>query len=154
MKFGLMKREPSYFFENIHEDLERFLKETFGELEPYTADNKPFERAFRPAIQITENKNEYNIDVELTGVKKEDIEVNLTDESISICAEAKFEKQNKEDKLHLSEFRYGKFMRTIPFENKIDTEKSKCEYKDGILHVKLIKKEPDKINEVKKLTIE
>ena len=30
MKFGLMKREPSYFFENIHEDLERFLKETFG----------------------------------------------------------------------------------------------------------------------------
>ena len=80
MKFGLMKIEPSYFFENIHDDLERFLKETFGELEPYTADNKPFERAFRPAIQITENKNEYNIDVELTGVKKEDIEVNLTDE--------------------------------------------------------------------------
>ena len=57
MRFSVIKREPSYFFENIHEDLERFLKETFGELEPYTADNKPFERAFRPAIQITENKN-------------------------------------------------------------------------------------------------
>ncbi len=153
MKFNLIKREPSYFFENIHEDLERFLKETFGELEPLSVDNKPFERRFRPAVEISENKNSYKIDVELTGVKKEDINVELTEDSVSIEAETKFEKKENDENLHFTEFRYGKFTRTIPLENKVNVEKSECEYKDGILHIKLEKIEPDKKETFKKLEV-
>ncbi len=153
MRFNLIKREPSYFFENIHEDLERFLKETFGELEPVTSGNKPFERRFRPAVQIEENKNQYKIDVELTGVKKDDINVELTEDAISICAEAKYEKKETDDNLHFTEFRYGKFERTIPFENKVNVENAECDYKDGVLHIKLNKLEPKTNEKMKKLAI-
>lgn len=153
MRFNLIKREPSYFFENIHEDLERFLKETFGELEPLTIDNKPFERRFRPAIQISENKKEYKVDVELTGTKKEDIDVNITEDTLTINAETKFEKKDSSDNLHFSEFRYGKFTRTIPFEHKINTEDASCEYKNGILHIVLSKKEEEPKENAKKLTV-
>lgn len=153
MRFNLIKREPSYFFENIHEDLERFLKETFGELEPVTVDNKPFERRFRPAVEVSENNNEYKIDVELTGAKKDDVCVELTEDSVMINAEIKYEKKEDNDNLHYTEFRYGKFTRTIPLSHKIDTEKSACEYKDGILHIKLTKKEPETKKTTKKLTV-
>lgn len=107
MRFNLIKREPSYFFENIHEDLERFLKETFGEFEPSTVDNKPFERRHRPAVQISENKKEYKIDVELTGAKKEDIDVELGENGIIINAETKYEKKENDENLYFTEFRYG-----------------------------------------------
>ncbi len=153
MRFNLIKREPSYFFENIHQDLERFLKETFGELEPVMSDNRPFERRFRPAVQILENKNEYKIDVELTGVKKEDINVELAEDSVSINAETKFEKKKDDENLHFTEFRYGTFTRTIPLAAKIKVDESSCEYKDGILHIKLTKDEPEKSENVKKLEI-
>lgn len=153
MRFNLIKREPSYFFENIHTDLERFLKETFGELEPVVVDNKPFERRHRPAVQISENKNEYKIDVELTGVKKEDIDVEVTEDGLIINAESKFERKENEENLHFTEFRYGKFTRTIPLEHKIDPENCASEYKDGILHIKLCKKEQKEKEQIKKLTI-
>lgn len=153
MRFNLIKREPSYFFENIHEDLERFLKETFGEFEPSTVDNKPFERRHRPAVQISENKKEYKIDVELTGAKKEDIDVELSENGIIINAETKYEKKENDENLYFTEFRYGKFTRSIPLEHKIDTENSACEYKDGILHIKLAKKEPEIKETTKKLTV-
>lgn len=153
MRFNLIKREPSYFFENIHEDLERFLKETFGELEPMLPDNKPFERRFRPLVQIVENDNEYKIDVEIIGAKKEDIDVELDENGVSICAETKFQKKEEKDNLYFTEFRYGKFTRKIPLEHKINTENPHCEYKDGILHIKLNKKEPKKLENKKKITI-
>ena len=56
MRFSLIKREPSFFFENMHEDLQRFLKDTFGDIET-TYTNKPFERTFRPAVEIKETKD-------------------------------------------------------------------------------------------------
>ena len=112
MRFSLIKREPSFFFENMHEDLQRFLKDTFGDIEP-SSSNVPFERTFRPAVEVRETKDEYKIDVELAGVKKEDIDVSLTPESITICAESKFEKTDNSKDVKYSEFRYGKLTRTI-----------------------------------------
>ena len=61
MRFSVIKREPSYFFENIHEDLSRFLKDTFGDIEYLDKTNLPVFKAFRPAIEIKETKNQYKL---------------------------------------------------------------------------------------------
>ena len=151
MTFSFIKREPSFFFENMHEDLQRFLKDTFGDIEP-SSSNVPFERTFRPAVEVRETKDEYKIDVELAGVKKEDIDVSLTPESITICAESKFEKTDNSKDVKYSEFRYGKFTRTIPLDTAVNLENSECEFKDGILHVVLKKNEPKK-EDVKKIEV-
>jgi len=151
MRFSLIKREPSFFFENMHEDLQRFLKDTFGDIEP-AGQNAPFERTFRPAVEVVETNDEYKIDVELAGVKKEDIDINLSQDSVTICAESKFEKKNTKGDIKYSEFRYGKFTRTVPFDAPVNLDNADCEFKDGILHLSIKKIEPKK-EETRKIDV-
>ena len=75
MRFSIIKREPSYFFENIHEDLNRFLKDTFGDMEYMDKTNVPIFKAFRPAVEIKEKNDQYKIKVELPNVDKENIKL-------------------------------------------------------------------------------
>ena len=110
MRFSIIKREPSYFFENIHEDLNRFLKDTFGDFENLEKNAPALYKAFRPAVEIKENKNSYKMKVELPNVNKEDIDVELNKNSISIKAESKFEQCQEEENLKTTEFRYGKLL--------------------------------------------
>lgn len=153
MRFSIIKREPSYFFENIHEDLNRFLKDTFGDMEYLEKSNVPILKAFRPAVEVKEKKNEYRIKIELPNVNKEDIDVELTKNAMSIKAESKFEECKEEENVRMSEFRYGKFTRVIPFESEINPEMAKSEFKNGVLHIELPKVQEDKKEDIKKLTI-
>lgn len=154
MRFSIIKREPSYFFENIHEDLNRFLKDTFGDVEYMDKTANQFFQTFRPAVEIKEKPNEYRIKVELPNVAKEDIDVELDKNNITIKAESKCEKCEENENIRSSEFRYGKFFRKIPFENKIKTEEAHSEFKDGILKIVLPKVEIEHKEEIKKLKID
>lgn len=154
MRFSIIKREPSYFFENIHEDLNRFLRDTFGDMEYMDKTNLPIFKAFRPAVEIKEKKDMYKIKVELPNVDKNDIDVELAKDAISIKAESKFEECNEEENLKTSEFRYGKFTRIIPLEHEINPENAKSEFKNGVLHIELPKIEKQENENIKKLKIE
>lgn len=149
MRFSLIKREPSFFFENMHEDLQRFLKDTFGDVEP---SKTPIERTFRPAVELCEDKEGYKIKVELPCVKKEDITLALTPENVIITAESKFENNEEKKDVKYSEFRYGKFSRNIYFEHPVKLEEADSEFKNGVLYINLKKIEP-KGEEVKKIEI-
>ena len=153
MRFSIIKREPSYFFENIHEDLNRFLKDTFGDIEYLDKTNLPIFKAFRPAVEIKEKDNQYKIKVELPNVNKEDIDVELNKNGIAIKAESKFEECKEEENLKTSEFRYGKFTRVIPLEHEINPDEAKSEFKNGVLHIELPKIHQEKKEDVKKLKI-
>ncbi len=154
MKFSIIKREPSYFFNNIHEDLTRFLKDTFGDMEFMDKEHMPLKMTFRPAIEVSETKKSYKVKVELAGIKKEDIDVDLYENGIVLNAELKYENHEEKENIHTSEFRYGKFTRTIPFEHPINPDSAKSEFKHGVLKITLDKKEPEKNEECKKLKIE
>ena len=154
MRFSVIKREPSYFFENIHEDLNRFLKDTFGDIEFMDKTNMQLMKAFRPAVEIKEKNDQYKIKVELPNVDKNDIDVELTKNGLAIKAETKFEECKEEENLKTSEFRYGKFTRVIPFEHEINPDGAKSEFKNGILHIELPKVHQEQKEEVKKLKID
>ncbi len=154
MRFSIIKREPSYFFENIHEDLNRFLKDTFGDVDYIDKTNAPILKAFRPAIEVKEKKDEYRIKVELPNVDKDDIDVELKDNLLSIKAESKFEECKEEENIRTSEFRYGKFQRIIPLEREIDPDSAKSEFKNGVLYINLPKIHEDKKEDIKKLKID
>ncbi len=153
MRFSIIKREPSYFFENIHEDLNRFLKDTFGDIEFMDMSNNPIKRVFRPAVEIKEKKDQYKIKVELPNINKDDINVELNENALAISAESKFEECKSDENIKTSEFRYGSFSRTIPFEHPINVENTTCEFKNGVLHIELPKLHEDKKEEFKKLQI-
>ena len=110
-----------------------------------------------PNAFMDHDKKFYYIEVELPGVKKEDIKIDLENDYMTITAETKEEKKStigeeKDEKIHTSEFRYGKYVRTIGFDNPIKTDKSIAEYQNGVLHITVPKQKIEKAH-AKRLTI-
>lgn len=100
---------------------------------------------FSPQIEVKEDKQNYFVDVELPGIKAEEVELGFKDKVLSIKGHRKneYEESSADKKTHYSERFYGSFMRTIPFAEDILDEKIDAEYKNGILKVKLPKKPTD-----------
>lgn len=141
MRFSIIAREP--FFDTVRENLEKLVKDSSWN------DNG----MYQPLTEIRENNNEYNVKLQLPGMNKEDIEVELNDNTLTVRAEKKFTEAKEDEKIHMSEFSYGQFVKSIEFAKDIDAEKSESEYKNGILNITLHKKEMREKEDTKKLTI-
>lgn len=144
MKTDLIIREPDLYFDSIHNELNNFLRDTL--LHPTFSNPLTIKKSsvWRPAIEVKQSEKEYKIKVQLPGVKKEDIDIELDNDFLTITAEIEEEKEEKEEekhneKYHTCEFRYGKYKRTISFDQPIKTEEAKAEYKNGILNIKIPK---------------
>jgi len=157
MKHDLMLKEPELSFDSIHQELNNFLRDTFMESMFSHPLNLKKIATWRPAIELKQDEKEYMVKVQLPGVNKEDIHVDLENDYMTVSAEVKEEKQdNKEnsehEKIHTSEFRYGKYIRTISFDNPIKSDESVAEYKNGILSIMLPKQKIEKMK-AKRLNI-
>jgi HSP20 family protein len=83
----------------------------------------------------------YTVKADVPGVKKDDIQVSIDGNQVSISAEVKHEKEEKEGKkLVRSERYYGKQFRSFMLAHDIDEAKSEAEYSDGVLKLTLPKK--------------
>ena len=78
MRFSIIDREP--FFDTVRENLEKLVKDSSW------TDNG----MYQPLTEIRENNNEYNVKLQLPGMNKEDIEVELNDNTLTVRAEKKF----------------------------------------------------------------
>lgn len=154
MKSDLMLREPELSFDSIHQELNNFLRDTFMESMFSHPLNLKKMSTWRPAIELKQSEKDYKVKVQLPGVNKEDIQIDLNNDYLTISAEVKQEKneKNEAEKIHTSEFRYGKFIRTISFDNPIKSDESIAEYKNGILNITLPKQKVEK-SKTKHLTI-
>lgn len=154
MKGDLMLREPELSFDSIHQELNNFLRDTFMESMFSHPLNLRKMATWRPAIELKQNEKEYRIKVQLPGVNKEDIHIDLNNDYMTITAEIKDEKESKgeSEKIHTSEFRYGKYIRTISFDNPIKSDNCNAEYKNGILMITLPKQKVEK-SKTKRLSI-
>ena len=146
MRNDLMLREPELSFDSIHQELNNFLRDTFMESVFSHPLNLKKISTWRPAIELKQNDKDYKVKVQLPGVNKEDIHIDLNNDYMTISAEVKEEKSEKDEdeKVHTSEFRYGKYVRTISFENPIKTEESKAEYQNGVLNIVMPKQKIEK----------
>ena len=92
-------------------------------------------------LEISETDKAYTVKADVPGVKKEDIQVSIDRNEVSISAEVKQEKEEKEgNKLVRSERYYGKQFRSFSLAHDIDEAKSEAEYNDGVLKLTLPKK--------------
>ena len=92
-----------------------------------------------PALDLYENKDNLVVTAELPGMKKEDIDISLHEDNLTIAGERKEEKQYGENETQRAERFYGRFQRTIALPKKVDDGAIKANYKDGILTVTLPK---------------
>lgn len=151
MKYLIKK--PETFLNTLNDDINAILQKSFDNLFPEYIFHQELKGMAMP-VDVKEYENEYCVKVELPGIEKEDINIDINKSYVKIEANKEIEKEteDKKHKYHKSEFRYGNYSRTLYFPYEIDVETSTAELKKGILNLtlpKLVKEE----KETKKLEI-
>lgn len=106
-------------------------------------------KAWTPPCDIFETDKELVMKFELPDVKKEDVEVKLEQNVLSLRGERKFEEKTDRENYHRVERHYGEFMRSFSVPLYVDAAKINAEFKDGVLTITLPKNEearPKQIN--------
>lgn len=107
--------------------------------------------AFR--VDVKDLGDKFELQAELPGVKKEDIDLSIKDDSLTISAEFKHEKEDEKHNYVYSERRSGKFMRTFDVSG-IDQQAITADYTDGVLSVMLPKVKPQEpVDNSRKISI-
>ena len=92
-------------------------------------------------VDVTEDDKGYTVHADIPGVKKEDIQVDVDGNVVSLRAESKQEKEEKQgEKTIYSERQYGMVSRSFSLPTEVDEKGAKAEYKDGVLNLVLPKK--------------
>ncbi|MFI5303360.1 MAG: Hsp20/alpha crystallin family protein [Nitrospiria bacterium] len=102
-----------------------------------------------PAVELYDEKDEIVVKAELPGMSKEDLEINLAGDILTIKGEKKKEEEVKEKDYYYSERAYGSFERSIDIPQKVVPEKVSASFKNGVLEVRLQKTEEAKKKEIK-----
>lgn len=113
-------------FENL---VERF----FSSYQPYQGE----EGLLQMPVELVERDNNLILNVMVPGMKKEDINIEVSENQVSISGVCKVEYDENKDLIHRSEFCKGNFSRVISLPQLINHQKAKAEYKDGILTLTL-----------------
>ncbi len=105
---------------------------------------------FVPAVNTREDENAYVIELDLPGVRKEDIEITTEDNVLTVSGERKYRDEVAEDDYYKMESVYGTFSRSFTLPEKVDVENIHAEAKNGVLEVVIPKikeseKQPKKI---------
>lgn len=104
---------------------------------------------YGPAVEIYEEKDDVVVKAELPGMKKEDLEVMVSDNVLTIKGEKKGEEEIKEKGFHYSERSFGSFERCIELPREIQNEKAHATFKEGVLELRFPKTEEAKRKEKK-----
>ena len=100
-----------------------------------------------PAVNITEQKNDYLVSLAVPGMKKEDFKIDVDGNMLTISSEKEETKEEKDKKFTRKEYNYSSFSRSFTLPDEVNKEKIDAKYEDGVLKISLPRRE-----EVKKPT--
>jgi HSP20 family protein len=101
-----------------------------------------------PALDVSENEHEYLIKAEIPEVKKEDVKVTVENGVLTFRGERRLDQEEKTRKYHRVERSYGSFLRSLAMPDDADPDKVAAEFKDGLLHIHLLKSEAKKPKQI------
>ena len=102
-----------------------------------------------PAVDIYETENELVVKADLPDLQDKDIDVRITNNTLTIRGERKFEKDVKEENFLRIERTYGAFMRSFSLPNTVSSENIRAEYRNGVLTLHMAKREESKPKQIK-----
>ena len=101
-----------------------------------------------PAVDIVERADEFEVNVELPGVSKDDVKITLESNILTIRGEKKQEKEKERENVHRVERSYGSFQRSFTLPTTVKDDKVDASYHDGILKITLPKAEEAKPKQI------
>lgn len=105
-------------------------------------------RSWSPAIDLTEKEDTYEIEADLPGMKKEDIELVVVDNLVTIKGERKSQTEARREGYHRFERQYGSFTRTFEIPGGFQGDAITAKFEDGVLRVTLPKREEMKPRQI------
>jgi len=107
--------------------------------------------AWTPTFDITETDSEYLVRADLPAVQKEDVNITIENDVLTIAGERKFDKEEKSEKVHRRESFRGMFSRSLSLPDNVNASGIRAESKDGVLtvHVPKSKGEQAKAIQIK-----
>lgn len=156
MKLLKLSRPERYtledYMQDFRDEMESLFRRSFEPFREHEEELEGGKMVHTPPIEICDKDGNLEIKAQLPGIKKEDINVEITDDLIKINAETKQEYKEEQDNVYRSEFRYGKYVRNISLPEEVVSSEAQAEFTDGVLHISAPKVKKEQ-KEVKKLTI-
>ncbi|OLE55356.1 MAG: hypothetical protein AUG51_03520 [Acidobacteria bacterium 13_1_20CM_3_53_8] len=104
--------------------------------------------AWMPSVDIYENKDQIVLEAELPGMNREDFDLSIENNVITLRGERRFEKKDDSDNYHRVERSYGSFTRSFTLPQTVSAEDANAEYRNGVLRVTLPKREEVKARRI------
>lgn len=150
MRF-LVKRTPDNFIKSVNDEISSILNRHFDNYYPEFGYDEDMDKLSMP-VEVTDKEKEYDIRAELPGVKKEDLDIDVEKNTITIRAKKEEENEEGSKGYKKSEFKYGEFSRSVYLPQDINIEKTEAKLEHGVLKIQAPKMYETK-ESVKKLTV-
>lgn len=137
---------------NSIDTLRREMDHFFDDLVPFSWSRDHSEKAlgtWAPNADITETEQEYQIMMDIPGMDKNDIKVNIQDGRVSVTGERKSEEKEEKADFIRQERYYGSFFRSFKLPEKVKDDDIKATFKDGVLRLLIPKAEVVKPKSIK-----
>lgn len=106
-----------------------------------------------PAVNITEQKNDYLVSLAAPGLKKDDFKIDVDGNMLTISSEKEETKEEKDKRFTRKEYNYSSFSRSFTLPEEINKEKIEAKYEDGVLRISLPRKEEAKKPAAKQIAV-
>jgi len=136
-------------------EMDQFFTRPIGSLmarwQRAAAETEDGEPAWTPTLDVSETDSEYLVRADLPAVKKEDVTVTVDNDAVTIAGERKFDREEKNERVHRRESFRGLFSRSLALPDNADANSIRAESKDGVLtvHIPKTKNERSKAIEIK-----
>jgi HSP20 family protein len=101
-----------------------------------------------PAVEVSDTPEAVVVKAQVPGVSKDHIQVDVTDDVLTLKGEMKEEETKQEKNYYRREFRYGAFSRAIPLPVSVQADQATAQLREGILEVRIPKSEKSKVNQI------
>ena len=141
---ALIRWQPFHEMDALQRDMNRMFEALASN------EQGSMRQSFLPLAEMEQTEDAIHLKVEVPGMNLDDLDVQVTKEAVMITGDRKTNFKSKQNGMTRSEFRYGKFSRTIPLPMPIDNNRVQGDYQDGILTLELpkLQKEEAKVTRV------
>jgi len=127
-------------FGSLQSEINSLFDDFFSPFDPVVSSNS---LTLSPKMDVVENDKDFEVNVDLPGLKDSDIDVSIKDGVLTIKGETSNKKEDKNKNYYMCERHYGSFHRSVALSKNIDESKADASFKDGVLSIIIPKKEED-----------
>src|SRR6266436_2442525 len=142
---SIVRYDPFRDLRTLQDEVNRLFSTS---LTPSFGDEGIGRGAWNPSVDIYENKDQIVLEAELPGMNREDFELTIENNVVTLRGERRFEKKEDTDNYHRVERSYGSFLRSFTLPNTVTAEGANADYRNGVLRVTLPKREETKARRI------